>query len=260
VDSYLLTPPLAGLMAFNSMEDLSRTAGAATVRVAARIVLADGRRLRSESMHAGFSPPMALSGEIARLVGLIYGNPFETVSVDSIAVAVVVDEAIQAGFLDRIVVPPGPHRPGDTVPVTLEIRDYRGGTRTETAPVTIPRNAPAGDMNLTVCDGVQAARWEQERAPGRFAPKSLDQMIALVEAATPYNRVVLRLWSEGETPVVEGREFPGLPPSLAPALSGRLAGGRSVPTQAAVAFEGFTDLDRVVVGCQSLVINVEPGP
>jgi hypothetical protein len=144
--------------------------------------------------------------------------------------------------------------------VTLEIRDYRGSTRTETAPVTIPGNAGAGDMTLTVCDGVQAAKWDRERAPGRYAPRSLDQLIELVETDTPYNRIVLRLWSAGETPVVEGREFPGLPPSLALALSGRLAGGRSVPTQAAVAYEGYKDLDRVVVGCQSLDINVEPGP
>lgn len=260
VDSNVLTPALAGLMAFNSMQELSRLTGPATVRIATRIVLADGRSLRSRSIQAGFSPPMSLAGEIARLVGLVTGNPFEAVSVDSIAVEVAVDESIRAGFLQGIVVPPGPHRPGETVPVTLEIRDYRGSTRTETAPVTIPGNAGAGDMTLTVCDGVQAAKWDRERAPGRYAPRSLDQLIELVETDTPYNRIVLRLWSEGETPVVEGREFPGLPPSLAPALSGRLAGGRSVPTQAAVAYEGFKDLDRVVVGCQSLDINVEPGP
>jgi hypothetical protein len=260
VDSDLLTPALAGLMAYNAMEDLSRLMGAATVRVTTDIALADGRRLHASSIQAGFSPPMALAGEIARLVGLLYANPFETVSVAGIDVAVRLDDAIQAGFLDRITVPPGPHRPGDAVPVDLEIRDYRGESRVVRAAVTIPVHAASGEMHLSVCDGVQAAGWDRERAPGRYAPRSLDQLIALVGSDTPYNRVVLRLWTAVASPVVGGREFPGLPPSLEPVLSDRLAGGRSVPSQSTVVYEGFKDFDQVVVGCQTVLLDVEPRP
>lgn len=257
LDGEGLTPALVGVVATNCMQTLGRAQGAFTLRMRARVVLDSGRVVEISRVAAGFSPPTALAGDLARITGLLAGNPFQPVRLESIAVAVTVQDSIQAAFLDRVSVPPGPVHPGDAVAVTARLRDYRGETRAMEIPFALPADLVPGTYQLLACDSGQAARLDQERAPARYAPTSLDQVITLLEGEVPADHLVLRLVSAEPTPVVTGRELPRLPGSLRAVVLSPSASGAGGEAGATVVAERTVAANRILIGCQAVPLTVE---
>jgi hypothetical protein len=256
LDAEALTPVLTGLVAVNSMESLGRASGASTLRIRTSVSLDDGRTVSVESALAGFAPPVALAGEVARLVGLLHGNPFELTRVSSISITASMEDEIQAAFLDEISVGPGLYRPGDTISVTLGLRDYRGQHWNREIQVELPPDTAPGPYKLVVCDGIQAQRLEQERAPTRYTPQSLDQLVALLESGLPHDHAVVRLIGGSPNPVVFGRELPRLPVSLRSVVASSSTSGRTGEAAATVLVEQSENLGKVLLGCETLSLNV----
>ncbi len=155
LDARGLTPVLAATVAMNSMESLGRTSGPSTIRTTTEIKLADGRSVSAPSVQAGFSPPIAVAGSVARLVGLLYGNPFEPVNLAGITIEISLGDAIEAAFLEDVSIPSGTHHPGDRLPVTLGLRDFRGVTWKHELDLELPGDLPPGTYRLMACDGAQ---------------------------------------------------------------------------------------------------------
>jgi hypothetical protein len=257
LDALGLTPVLAATVAMNSMESLGRTSGPSTIRITTEIKLADGRSVSAPSVQAGFSPPLAVAGSVARLVGLLYGNPFEPVNLAGITIEISLGDAIEAAFLEDVSVPSGTHHPGDRLPVTLGLRDFRGVTWKHELDLELPGDLPPGTYRLMACDGAQATRLEQERAPGTFVPRNLDQLIELMTATVPNDHLVLRILGDEQNPVVGGRELPRLPSSLRPVVSSPNVGGRSSEAGNTVLLEQTENMGKVILGCEILSFTLD---
>ncbi len=258
LEAQALTPALAGVVVANAVETLGREVGASTVTVTTRIALEDGRSLETRQVDANFSPSMSLGGEVARLVALVHGNPFEAVTVRDIAVTATVDDTLHAAFLESLVLPPAPYRAGSTLSVEAGLRDYRGRRWTHRIAFQVPAGLAPGTYTLLACDGQQDGAAEVVRVPGRYDPQDLDQVLALLANETPRDILVLRLMGAGGDPVVSGRELPGLPPSMRRALISPLAGGRVTQTGASVEHVQRERMGRMVIGCQGVPMTVEP--
>jgi SpoIVB peptidase S55 len=258
LDAESWTPVLAGFVASSTIESLGRASGAATLRVLTQVVLAEGDTVMSGATMAGFSPPAALAGEVARLVGLVHGNPFETVRLRRIQVTVLLDDTIDAAFLEGVTLPPRSFHAGDALPVHLEMRSYRGEPWTKDVAFRIPEGLPAGDYRLLVCDGSQAAKAEAERAPDRMTPRSLKQLSEILAETPASDAVVLRLLDTTSNPVVAGDELPRLPGSLRPVVQSPLAAGKVDKTQGTVLAETRIPLDRVMLGNYTVPLNLDP--
>lgn len=257
LDGEGLTPALVGVVAANSMQTLGRAQGPFTLYMKARLLLDTGQTVTTAAVEAGFSPPTALAGDLARVTGLLAGNPFQPVRLESIAVEVTVRDSIQAAFLDQVSIPPVPVHPGDTVAVTARLRDYRGATRGMTIPFPVPTDITPGTYQLLACDSGQAAKLDQQRAPGRYAPSSLDQVIALLEEEVPADHLVLRLVSAEPTPVVTGRELPRLPASLRAVVLSPSTSATGSQAAGTVLAQREVPADRILIGCQNVSLTVE---
>jgi hypothetical protein len=257
LDADGLTAALAGALSINALDALGRQSGAGTLRIEAAVALADGRRVEQETLVAGFSPPTALAGIVARLVGIIHGNPAERVALASVDVRVSVDETIRASFLDRIEVDPGPHRAGEPIPIRVWLRDYRGREHLHSTSIDVPAETPAGTYDLLVCDGAGALRFAQSRAPGMFLSDDLDHILNRLAQEPPFDALVSRLVGESPNPVISGRELPGLPASLKPLVATKLTSGRASAAQNTVHAERIERLDRFLLGCRNVPVEVE---
>jgi hypothetical protein len=83
-------------------------------------------------------------------------------------------------------------------------------------------------MLLRVCSVEEMTRWEAERAPRRFVPSSLAQLVELYEETAGHDLLRVTLYGDARGVVVEGREMPGLPGSVFSIMdSDRRSGGRS---------------------------------
>jgi hypothetical protein len=253
-----LTPALAGVVVSNAVETLGREAGASTVTVTTRVALEDGRSIETRQVDASFSPSMSLAGDVARLVALVHGNPFEAVAVRDIAVTATVDDTLHAAFLESLTLGVGPYRPGSTLSVDAELRDYRGRRWTHRMTLALPAGLAPGTYTLLACDGEQDGAAEVVRVPGHYDPQDLDQMLALLADETSRDTLVLRLMGAGGDPIVSGRELPALPPSMRRALVSPLAGGRVTQSGASVEHVQRERMGRMVIGCQGVPLTVEP--
>ena len=258
LEAQALTPALAGVVASNAVDTFGREAGNATMTLNTRVTLDDGRVLETRAVDASFSPGVSLAGELARPLALVHGNPFEDVALSAIEVTAAIRDTIEAAFLESLTLPPGRFVPGSVVPVTVELRDYRGRRWEHRVDFRLPESLAPGTYTLLACDGKRDGAAEAERAPGRFDPQSLDHLMELLAGGTPQDMLVLRLLGAGGDPVVAGRELAGLPPSLRRALVSAPAGGRVTRTVASVEQLQLVDMGRVVLGCQGLSLTVEP--
>jgi hypothetical protein len=257
LDAETWTSALAGIVAMSTVESLAWGTGPATLSIRTRVELADGSEIAGSSALAGLAPPTAFAGEVARVVGLVHGNPFENTRVRRIDVVASLKDSVDAAFLEQVNVAPGPWRPGASLQVQLVLRGYRGGMFTREISLHLPSDLPAGSYRLQVCDGAQSARAEEERVPGRYPPRSLRQLAEILDEAPALDSVVLRLLGEGSNPVVGGEELPRLPASLLPVLQSPLAAGRSGKTGGTVHLEERIALGSVILGCQELPLTVE---
>ena len=258
LDAEGLTPALAGLVASSGMESVNRSQGAVTVATTIALTLGDGRRVETRSVGAGFSPPTEIAGDVGRLVGLVYGNPFEPVSLARVEVTGSVQDSIEAAFLEGVSIGSGPYHPGSRVPVDVRLRDYRGRTWTHHTGISIPADLPPGTYRLAACDGQTDFRQESARAPDRYQPRSLDRLLSILGEETPYDVLVLRLFAAEGNPVVAGRELPRLPASLRAAVTSPPAGGRVSRTAASVVATERENMGKMILGCESVSVAVEP--
>jgi len=255
-----LTPVLVGIVAVNSMDALDKRGGDVTLRVTTRLELSDGRTLERENLVAGFSPPSALAGEVARLVGIVYGNPVEEVSMKRVTVNVTVESAIRASFLERVELSPGPYRPGDSVRIRIGLNDYRGDPWHHDLTLDLPSSLAPGPYTLQICDGGAARRMEQERAPGRFNPRDLDLLLDLLAREPARDAIVIQLEDAKPNPVVAGRELPGLPASWRTVIGSPLTAGRATVASRTVHQVVEERLGKVLIGCRSVAITVAARP
>ena len=253
-----MTAALAGVVAANAAASLERGGGPVTLRTRTTVTLRDGRRVSRRGVSAGFSPPGQLGAEVARLVGLVDGNPFEPVEIAGIQVSVSVVDSVRAAFLDELRIGPGPYHPGSSVRVTTVLRDYRGDTHERKAVLRLPAELPPGRYMLRACGGSEDRHREEARAPGRYRPVTLDQLFAMLSAETAEDMLVLKILDQEENPVVAGRELPALPSSLKAVLLNPLAGGRVSATTGGVRVVRREDMGRVILGCKTVPLTVEP--
>src|SRR4029078_3867300 len=102
------------------------------------------------------------SALVAAPIAYLMGNDFERVTVDEVEVEVSSLETIQTAILQRAWIErTGPVHPGTTVPLKIQLQSYRGETKTETIPLTVPPNAPSGTYSLLVADGSAMTAVEQ---------------------------------------------------------------------------------------------------
>jgi SpoIVB peptidase S55 len=258
LDAESWTPVLVGFVASSTIESLGRANGAATLRVHTQINLAGGDSVTSGSTMAGLTPPAALAGEVARVVGLVHGNPFEPARISNIGVTVDLDDTIDAAFLEGVSLPPWSLHAGDALPVRLDMRGYRGTAWSKNIDFHIPDGLPAGDYKLLVADGAQAAKVEADRAPDRLAPRSLKQLSEVLADTPASDAVVLRLLDTTSNPVVSGDELPRLPGSLRTVVQSPLAAGNVEKTEGSIVAETRVPLGRVMLGAYVVPLKLDP--
>jgi hypothetical protein len=195
---------------------------------------------------------------VAAPLSYLLTNDFEKVSVEGLDIEVSSMETIQTATLQRAWIErDGPVRPGSTLPLKIALRTYRGETRTETIPVTIPASAPAGNYTLLVADGGALTAIEQREMRQAFVPKDMDQLLRAINGLRHNHHIYARLLRADEGAIVGGEYLQSLPPSVMAVLGGSEQGGHVVPIRTAAVWESELATDHAVSGSRLLSLAVE---
>jgi len=148
-------------------------------------------------------------------------------------------------------------RPGDTVRVTLGLRDYRGDDSELAVAVAIPEPTPEGKLRIVIAPRDSLLALETMRAPARLEPGSFADLLDLFSETGRENELVIAGFSERPGLTLAGKELPAPPPSLRAVLLNPRSDEPVMATSASPVFRQTFRLERVVSGVARLELEVK---
>jgi hypothetical protein len=201
---------------FQSLAAYESIEGKYTISVDATINIADHPDVKihdflsSEAMVA-----VDLAFKIGGTLGQILNNPFQKAQIQGIDVSVdFVSEKVQNATVKGIRLNKSSFRPGETVDITVMLDPYNQDEVFHKYKFKIPEDAPEGQLILVASSATEATNIERERAPYRFVPESLDQLIQLFNEQGNSRDVELQFLKLEIGATIKGKEFPSIPPSM----------------------------------------------
>jgi hypothetical protein len=193
---------------------------------------------------------------LALLTNFLMANEFRDLAIRGVEVEIAHSDRLQSARLIHVEAQKERVRPGDTVPVWVDLEDFRGGPRRVVLTAKVPADAPPGPMTVFVGDGNAATAYDLSLFPPD--PHSLEQVLDFLGRVRPANTLNLIAYRPAPGALVHGEALAALPPSRAAILHDR-GPGDGTPDLGFVRLQAESLEQPVpVVGSARLTLEVLP--
>jgi hypothetical protein len=213
IQDRVMTPLVAQTALFSALDATGRTIGPATYSMRSRLDF-DGGPVTINNVYSGDVSVAALaSASLASPLSYALGSGFDALKLKSVSIDVgVVDRRSQLQIAD--VVTPRLVHPGEELLINVTLAGENGAETTKSARYHVPVGAPPGTLSVTVSDATTTNFLDYQAALAAPA-RSPSQVLALLNGLRSNTSAWVRV-SRGEaTYIVEGRDLPDPPPSIA---------------------------------------------
>ncbi|MCX6553110.1 MAG: hypothetical protein NTY02_19265, partial [Acidobacteria bacterium] len=259
VDDALLTPLLTYTALANIVSSHERDFGPTTYALRGRATVAGHGALVFDDVYAGDQPGITAAAAVVGPIGALMTNDRERIRLESVELDIQATERLRVATIERVWFDATTVRRGQTVPVKVLLKTWRGDPLLETVAVEIPLNAE-GPLTLLVASGPSLAQFEQRETRSTSAPTSVDQTIRLLNQTRRGNRLYVRLLGRDMGAVVNGEAMPALPSSVLAVLQGDLGGSAAPSMQPAILGAWDLAMGQAVVGMRTIAVPLDPAP
>jgi hypothetical protein len=225
-----------------------------TVRYSAKATFSSGHEIEMKSAAIG-AGGQAAAMEVAQLVGMLTQNPFEEVTLKSLEATVDIDYGFDAYQLMSAQLNKTTAAPGETVNVTVELLDMYKKVVKESFNVTIPKDAPDGDVQLMIADAANYTQMLLATKPYLNQIDSVDDFArGLKEILKPQPDILFALLQTKRIGLaLDGQGLDDLPASKAVVL------GNNNPKSLIYQQMHVTEkkMDRIIVGAAQLQLKIK---
>ena len=214
----MLTPILLAVAIDNVLTTLEKRAGERTI-VWKSAIQTPERTVRWDSVFSGLAAREEAVGSMALLTNYLMANEFRDLSIQGVEVEINHSDRLQSARIVHVEAQKERVRPGDTVPIWVDLEDFRGGPRRVVMTAKIPADAPPGPLTVFVGDGNAATAYDLSLYPPD--PHSLDQVLDFLARVRPPNTLNLLAYRPAPGAVVNGKPLAALPPTRAALLRDR---------------------------------------
>jgi hypothetical protein len=218
VHNAMLTPILLALATDSVLTTLEKRAGERTI-VWKSAIETDDRAVRWDSVFSGLTAREEAVGSLALLTNYLMANEFHDLSVKGVEIEIVHSDRLQSARIVHVEAQRERVRPGDSVPIWIDLEDFRGGPRRVVMTARVPEDAPPGSLTVFVGDGNAATAYDLSLYPPD--PHSLDQVLDFLSRMRPPNTLNLLAYRSAAGAVVNGEPLAALPPTRAALLRDR---------------------------------------
>ena len=218
VHNSMLTPILAAMAIDNVLTTLEKRAGERTIVWKSSIATSD-RTVQWNSVFSGLGAREEAVASLAVLTNYLMANEFRDLSIRGIEVDIAHSDRLQSARIVHVEAQKEKVRPGETVPVWVDLEDFRGGARRVVMTANVPPDAPPGPLTVFVGDGGAATAYDLSLYPPD--PHSLDQVLDFLARIRPPNTLNLLTYRAAAGAVVNGEPLAALPPTRAALLRDR---------------------------------------
>ncbi len=255
------TPYLMMLSLYNSMSELNEFADEGTYRLAGKVEMnggAQGLSLSNMQSSGEMMPaPMALAGWFGDKFNKLYMNNLSAPDVKRVSVTVDLIPERRVATIENAWVPDADVRPGDTVPVKVFLRPYRGESIERDLTVKVPEGIGRGDHRLLLSDADTLNRMQNiAGSVNRYL--NIPETVSLINQERTNNRLYVSMVESSPTAYVDDKALPSLPSSVLNVMQAGRAPTRTLLTSPDTATEQTSlPFDYVVSGSFTLRLHVK---
>ncbi len=255
------TPYLMMLSLYNSLSELNDFSDEGTYRLSGKVEMSTGQQgLSLSNMQTSgemMPAPMALAGWFGDKFNKLYLNNLSAPDVRRVNVTVDLIPERRVATVDNAWVGDVDVRPGDTVPVKVFLRPYRGEPLERDFTVKIPSGLTKGDHRILLSDADTLNRMQNiSGMVNRYM--NIPETVSLINQERTNNRLYVSLVEASPTAYVDDKTLPSLPSSVLNVMQAGRAPTRTVLTSPDTATEQASlPFDYVVSGSFTLHLHVK---
>ncbi|MGH9409965.1 MAG: SpoIVB peptidase S55 domain-containing protein [Vicinamibacterales bacterium] len=252
----LFSPLLAYVSIFNTLGNYERQFGDVTFAIKGTAAFDHAASLSFDDIFTGDNAIANASGAIAGPLTLLVGNNLEPITVKNIDLTITASEESRSAAIERVWIDDLHPRAGQTVPIKVLTRSYRGAEKVSTVPIQIPANA-SGEITVMVTDGKALNQLEQHDLGRTLQPQHLSDLVRALNETRHNNRIYVRLLAGTPGAVVNGEALTSLPPSVMAVLEGDGSSGDFTPIHTAPIGDWDLQMDSAISGTRVLTIDLD---
>ena len=255
------TPYLLMLSLYNTISGVNEFSDDATYRLTGKVEMnGPGNIALSNMQTTGETPipaPMALAGWFGEKFNRLYMNNVDTPNVKDVNLTVDLLPERRAAVIENAWTPDTEVRAGDTIPVKVFLRPYRGQLIERDLTVTVPDGASRGDLRVLLSDADTLNRM-QNMAGVVNRYMDVRDTVSLLNQERTNNRLYVSLVASSPTAYVDDKAMPNLPSSVLGVIQAGRTQNRTMLTTPDTATEKTSlPFDYVVAGSYTLRLHVK---
>jgi len=256
VHNSMLTPILAAVAIDSVLTTIEKRTGERTL-VWKSSIRTPGRVVPWDSVFTGLAAREEAVASLALLTNYLMANEFQDLTIMGMDVDIRHSDRLQSARIVNVEAGKARVHAGDSVPVNVDLVDFRGSSRRVPLSIHVPADTPPGPLTVFVGDGAAATAYDLSLYPPD--PRSLSQVLDFLGRMRPPNTLNLLADRPAPGAVVGGEVLPGLPPSVQAMLLDRGPGGSGAPDVSTVRLESQSLEQPVpVTGSVHLRLDVLP--
>ncbi len=249
----LLTPLFSYVAALNALSSYERQTGVLSISASGSVSFGPAGQVAIDDAFTGDNALTLAAAATTAPIGVAASNEFRAMLPESVDLHFAVSEHQESATIERAWLDTTRPKFGATHMLQVLLREYRGGTRTVSVPVTMPQQA-SGPLTLLVSDAPTLAALEKGDLE-RGVPTTAAEVLENLNATRRNNRLYVRLLTAAPGAVVGGHSLPALPSSVRSVLDADTSAG-SAPLSHSVVGSWEQRLDRVVKGSREIRITL----
>ena len=210
-----------------------------------------------EHRFSGVNPAAGLFRTTGNELETLFANRFLPAPVQAVEFDVRINPGRDLAYLLSARPQTTSVHPGDSVSITLGLRDYRGLDSDMTVTIGIPGPTPEGNLRIVIGPPDSVLALEALRAPGRLEPSSFAELTRLLSETGSENNLVAVGLTARPGLTISGIELPMPPPSLRSVLLDRQSDKKVIPTSESPVLRQTFHLDRIISGVTSIDVEVK---
>lgn len=256
VHNSMLTPILAAIAIDNVLTTLEKRTGERTL-VWKSAIRTPERDVRWDSVFSGLTAREEAVTSLALLANYLMANEFRDLRITGLDVEIRHSDRLQSARIVNVEAEREKVRPGESVPVRVDLVDFRGSSRRIPMTLKVPADTPPGPLTVFVGDGSAATAYDLSLYPPD--PRSLEQVLDFLGRVRPPNTLNLLAYRRAPGAVVGGEALAALPPSIGAVLRDRAPGEDGTPDLAYLRLHSESIEQPIpVIGSVRLQVEVLP--
>ena len=257
VSDRLLSPFLLNITVLNAIFSLEGISGVRTLRLRGKIKIKEKPEINISNLFSGNSAPDKLGKNVAAILYYLKNNPFQPLEIDEVSLSIDSSEQSKVATIERAWFSREEVRRGERLILFVLLKPFRGAPVLKNLPLRIPPSLSAGKVNVLVADNATVNKEERKLFQGKFRPRNLNHLIALLNSIRSADKVYVEFWRPEAGLIVNGEFMPALPPSLLSVFSLQQTPGSFIRLNYNLLDEETIQSDYIISGSKKLSLVIK---